>query len=339
MRDIKIKNLRVRGGIIITTHPNTRPATQGRRPNESYKSKRRPEQKSSTEIKETINDAGTQHQQPSCDQLSDLPQVIPLTPDIIEYVPLRQPRAAVTGVQHNPSKSMTQCTVPPAPTSTPPTLASTIMTPEEQWESAIKKLREYTRKEIILDRHWDLRTQEISQQQEATSGRDEETVQQLVAVGEPLPIQVAPAAAPPAAPEAALPIVVPMAVPPVAPAEELIAERPPEPAEPARRFDLERALARQQEIVRREHQDLVCFRCQERGHVQRYCMSDNPGRYCYKCSAPGYDTMSCPYCAKYQKRAVENVPEGTLPSLLDLDFSHLTLVEDEEGRKKLVAKQ
>ncbi|CAB0033554.1 unnamed protein product [Trichogramma brassicae] len=178
-------------------------------------------------------------------------------------------------------------------------------------------------------------------------------VEKLVPSAAPAAVlQAAPAAARPADEPVAVPPIVPadepvavppmvlafepVAVPPAAPAEEPAAERPPEAAELARRLNLERALARQQEIVQREHQDLICFRCQERGHVQRYCTSDSPGRYCYKCSAPGYDTMSCPYCAKYQKRAVENMPEDTLPSLLELDFSHLTLVEDEEGRKKLV---
>ncbi|CAB0029588.1 unnamed protein product [Trichogramma brassicae] len=287
-------------------------------------------------MEKTSNGADTQQHQPPCDQPSGLFQVIPLSPDIMEYVPLRKPRAALNGVQHNLFAPMTQCTLSPASTSTPPTPASNTMTPEEQWESAMKKLRNYTKEEILLDRQWDEKTKERSQQQEAAGGRDEETVQQLMTGGEPLPIHVAPAAALPAAPAAALPAAPAAALPaapaaalPAAPAAALPADEPVT-VPPARRVNLERALARQQEIVRREHQDLICFRCQERGHVQRYCTSDSSGRYCYKCSAPGYDTMSCPYCARYQKRAVENMPEDTVPSLLELDFSHLTIVEDEE---------
>ncbi|CAB0028834.1 unnamed protein product [Trichogramma brassicae] len=115
-----------------------------------------------------------------------------------------------------------------------PSCIDTTMTPEERWESVMKRLREYTSREIILDRQWDKRT---SQQQEATSGRDGEAVQELAAVEELLPIQAAPAVVLPAAPAVVLPaapaIVLPAApaavlpaAPAVVPADEAVAVPP-----------------------------------------------------------------------------------------------------------------
>ncbi|KAL7297478.1 hypothetical protein TKK_0009845 [Trichogramma kaykai] len=347
VRDIKVKNLRVRGGIIVTTHPNTRLATQGRKIKRSYTGKRRPEKL--TCARESNDSVETHRNQLTYDQPSDVPQVFPLTPVIVEYVPLRQPKAALARALPNLSESATMCasappstTTPPPlvittmtpcasapfPTTTPTPLVITTMTPEKQWEEAMKKLKENTKKEMDLDKVRDEREKPVSQQRDVASGREGEAVQQPDAVDEPLPMPavVLPAVLP-AAPAVALPVA-PEAVIPA-----------PAPADLARKTLLEEARAKQQVRIEREHLDLICFRCQERGHVQKYCTRNRVGRYCFRCSADGYDTMSCPYCAKYQKRAVENAPGDVVPSLLDLDFSHLTFIEDEEGRKRLVNKR